>query len=54
MSAKEIYDRLKKDFIGTYAELSSVIIIDLAVGSTYWAHDTKKAYIWTGTDWKEV
>lgn len=57
MSAKQIGNPIyvgEKDlceFIGTAAEITEVSIATLAPGSSYWATDEKKGYVWDGSAW---
>ena len=44
----------EKEFIGTKAEQEAVVTTDLGPGSTYWATDEKKGYIWDGTAWQAL
>lgn len=57
MSAKQIGSSIyvgQKDlceFIGTAAEMVDVKIDTLAPGSSYWATDEKKGYVFDGETW---
>ena len=39
------------EFIGTAAEMADVGTDTLAPGSSYWATDEKKGYVWDGSAW---
>lgn len=60
MSAKQIGNTIYvgneelKEFVGTKAEQVDVGTATLAAGSSYWATDEKKGYIWDGTTWQAL
>lgn len=43
-----------KEFIGTASEISEVGTINLAPGSSYWATDEKKGYVFDGDTWNAL
>ena len=60
MSAKQIGNTIYvgndelKEFIGTKAEQSDINTATLAAGSSYWATDEKKGYVWDGEVWNAL
>ena len=60
MSAKQIGNSIyvgQKDlceFIGTASEMTDVGTNTLAPGSSYWATDEKKGYVWDGETWNAL
>jgi hypothetical protein len=43
-----------KDYIGTYADMATIDKTEVVPGSTYWAYDTKAAYIFAAGDWRAM
>jgi hypothetical protein len=46
-----------EEYIGTAAELAAMTAAEKAgitPGSTFWAYDTKAAYIFADGDWREI
>lgn len=57
MAAKQVINNTAvhvQQWIGTFAEQAAVATTTLAVGSTYWATDTKAGYVWDGSAWQPV
>lgn len=52
MSAQDSKPTLQ--FIGLDAEKTTVDFNSIDVGSTYWATDTKKGYVYDGSDWSSL
>lgn len=57
MSAKQIGNTIYvgqkelSEFIGTSSEITNIRTETLAPGSSYWATDEKKGYVWDGEVW---
>lgn len=43
-----------RDFIGNDTERQAQDTTNLPVGSSWWVTDTKKTYLWDGTNWQDL